>query len=647
VTLAVSTAPARSSYVDTLRALAIVRVYLHHTLWISWLTTLFPSMWVMFALAGLLTARSIDRGGARRTVRARFRRALPPLWGLAIVAVPLMLLQGWPRDQASPLNWPDLLYWIVPLANPPTSSWAGAFALGLWYLRAYLWFVLLSPMLLWAFRRWPISTLITPLLVAMLIKSPIASLPTGRFSDVIDTVAIYGTAWILGFARHTGHLERISARVCGLAAAALAVGGLAWGLAAGSPDGWPFSDQMAEALWGTAFVLVVLRWHPDMGWLRQRPGLEKAIAFLNSRAVTIYVWHLPVLFATGTLLGLVGVGTSGMNGRFAAMCLGAGLLAITVAATGWIEDLAARRRPAIPFLGLRTVAATPPATERTPAAAPVPHSRHALETAVRLAPPSQRIAMPGVAWRDAKADWEAIFHELGDLDDFFWPYTTWYRRPDEMVLVYHDIKTPTLTALSAPECADALTWLRHDELPPRSHAHITVGAETAPAEEFPAVAHGLQLKQTLIDPGPVSAPTSSPAPTRADLPHLLASYAIAYPANWLAPGMIDIGRYLGVRRDGILVAVAGVHVWSTVDRVAALGNGTTHPAVGGQGLGRVGVAAPSRQLLQTVDHIALNVKADNQAAISLYTALDFAAVGHYQEMPLGQTPSGADLHKLP
>ena len=90
VTLAVSAKTPRSSYVDTLRALAIVRVYVHHTLWISWLTTLFPSMWVMFALAGLLTARSIDSRGGRDTVRARFRRTLPPLWGLAVVVVPLM-----------------------------------------------------------------------------------------------------------------------------------------------------------------------------------------------------------------------------------------------------------------------------------------------------------------------------------------------------------------------------------------------------------------------------------------------------------------------------------------------------------------------------------------------------------------------------
>jgi peptidoglycan/LPS O-acetylase OafA/YrhL len=350
VTLAVSAPPARSSYVDTLRALAIVRVYMHHTLWFSWLLTIFPSMWVMFALAGLLTARSIDRSGAKRTVGSRFHRALPPLWGLAIVVVPLMLLQGWTSDRTSPLSWPDLLYWIVPLANPPTSSWAGAFALALWYLRAYLWFVLLSPMLLWSFRRWPIPTLVAPLLVAAVLSAPLITLEAGPVSDVIMTIAIYGTAWVLGFARHSGALDRLSPRVIWIAAGALALAGLAWGLAQGSPDGWPMSNQMAEALWGTGFVLVLLRWHPNMEWLKRRPAVAKTITLLNSRAVTIYVWHLPVLFATGTLLSMIGISTTPIGGRFAALFLGVCLLTITVMATGWIEDLAARRPIAIPFV---------------------------------------------------------------------------------------------------------------------------------------------------------------------------------------------------------------------------------------------------------------------------------------------------------
>jgi peptidoglycan/LPS O-acetylase OafA/YrhL len=386
VTLAVSAKTSRSSYVDTLRALAIVRVYVHHTLWISWLTTLFPSMWVMFALAGLLTARSVDSRGGRDTIRARFRRTLPPLWGLAVIVVPLMLIAGWASDSTSPLRWHDLVYWIVPLANPPTSSWAGAFALGLWYLRAYLWFVLLSPMLLWAFRRWPIPTLATPLLVAMVLNLPAIPLPSDKIMDVISSTAIYGTAWMLGFAWHSGQLDRLTARACGLIAAGLAAAGLAWGLAFGSSDGWPFTNQMAEALWGTGFVLVLLRWHPSMEWLKRVPAVAKTVAYLNSRAVTIYVWHLPVLLAGGTLLGMAGVSTAGMAGRFAALTLGVALLAVTVVATGWIEDLAARRRVALPSFRRFRIPRTAPAPAAAVSASAAPTLANAVPAQSRHLP---------------------------------------------------------------------------------------------------------------------------------------------------------------------------------------------------------------------------------------------------------------------
>lgn len=338
----------RSQYVDTLRAVAIARVYLNHTLWIGWLTVLFPSMSAMFALAGFLTAASLDRGGITRTVWSRVRRLLPPLWGLAAVAVPLMLARGWTRDQTHPLNWSDLFFWVVPLANPTTSSWAGAFALALWYLRAYLWFVLLSPILWWAFKRWPIPTLLAPLTAAAVFYSPLFSLsPAGRVSDVLSSTAFYGTAWILGFARYRGLLDRLSGRACGTIAVCLGLAGLAWGAIVMPPSQSPLVDPVAEMLWSTGFVLVLMRLRPKMTWLSRLPRLSAVIAAMNARAVTIYVWHLPVLFAAGSIVGLSGLDPlRDASGKALAIALGTLMLGLAVLGTGWIEDLAAKRRPA-------------------------------------------------------------------------------------------------------------------------------------------------------------------------------------------------------------------------------------------------------------------------------------------------------------
>ncbi|HZM79136.1 MAG TPA: acyltransferase [Candidatus Limnocylindrales bacterium] len=325
----------RSAYVDTLRALAIARVYIHHTLWIGWFTMVFPSMSVMFALAGFLTAVSLDRGGVTRTVWSRVRRLLPPLWGLAVVAVPVMLAVGW-----NSVHWADLVYWVVPLANPTTSDWAGAFALALWYLRAYLWFVLLSPILWWFFRRWPIPTLLAPMVAAVVMHSSMVNVPPSRALDVVSSTALYGTAWMLGFARHTGLLDRLSWKVCGAIAAALGAAAGAWAL-------FVTPDVVTEMFIGTAFVVILMRLHPSMQWLTRLPKLKNAIAALNARAVTIYVWHLPVLFAAGTIVATLS-GLDPLNdtlGKTFAITLGTVFLVVAVMGTGWIEDLAARRRP--------------------------------------------------------------------------------------------------------------------------------------------------------------------------------------------------------------------------------------------------------------------------------------------------------------
>src|SRR4051812_14824854 len=51
----------RARYLDLLRAVALVRVVTYHAFGWAWLTLAFPSMGVMFALAGSLMARSLDR----------------------------------------------------------------------------------------------------------------------------------------------------------------------------------------------------------------------------------------------------------------------------------------------------------------------------------------------------------------------------------------------------------------------------------------------------------------------------------------------------------------------------------------------------------------------------------------------------------
>jgi ribosomal protein S18 acetylase RimI-like enzyme len=224
-------------------------------------------------------------------------------------------------------------------------------------------------------------------------------------------------------------------------------------------------------------------------------------------------------------------------------------------------------------------------------------------------------------------------YELGDLDDFFWPYTSWYRHDDAVALVYHGLETPTLIALAPPLPLAALLTALGPLLPRRFYAHLSVGGAALIADDFVPDPHGRHYKMALTDRAALQ--TAAPAGDALgpnDLPDLRRLYDEAYPGNWFDPRMLETGHYVGVRLDGTLVAVAGVHVWSPRYRVAAIGNVTTHPRLRGRGLGTAAVATLCRRLLSTVDVISLNVMADNAAAIALYERLGFTVIAEYDEV---------------
>jgi GNAT superfamily N-acetyltransferase len=100
------------------------------------------------------------------------------------------------------------------------------------------------------------------------------------------------------------------------------------------------------------------------------------------------------------------------------------------------------------------------------------------------------------------------------------------------------------------------------------------------------------------------------------------------------PELLATGHYLGLRRDGELVAAAGVHVISPRFGVAAIGNVLTHPAHRRQGLGRRVVTTLSRRLLDEVPTVGLNVGVANTEARALYEELGFVPLVTYDEAEL-------------
>lgn len=232
-------------------------------------------------------------------------------------------------------------------------------------------------------------------------------------------------------------------------------------------------------------------------------------------------------------------------------------------------------------------------------------------------------------------------YAIGDLDDFFFPYTSWFAREvageiRQIVLLYTGGDLPVVLAF-ADDRVDELAALLESMLPvlPRSfYMHVTPGAAPVLESDYALSSHGRHRKMALVDPGRLDAIDVSGVVwlSPADRAEVDAFYADAYPENWFDPRMLETGRYVGVRVAGALAAVAGVHVHSRAMRVAALGNIATMPAFRGRGLGARVTAALCRRLRAECDTIGLNVRADNFAAIRLYERLGFAIIADYEEL---------------
>ncbi|MFK0235470.1 acyltransferase family protein [Streptomyces vinaceus] len=361
---------ARDRYLDLLRALALGRVLLYHNFGWFWLPLVFPSMGVMFALAGSLMARSLSRP-ALGVIRGRLRRLLPPMWLFGALVIALQILDGWgPRSEGHPAWWwSELAFWILPLSTPPYAEgltgfhhvepgWAAQIVVPLWYLRAYLWYVLLSPLLLRALRRFPVVTLSGPLVMVIVMNVFFADqeFVYGRVWETANDFATFGACWILGMAHQEGLLKKIPQYVLPSVAPLIMVAGF-WYLQTRPVDPTVTTDieawPIAQALWSFGFVAILL--HAAPSWERWPRRLERwngLISLLNARAVSVYLWHQAALVVAVPLIDplwsvpffyhhLQWLLTS----QWFTLMVAIPLLGLLVLAFGWVEDVAARRPP--------------------------------------------------------------------------------------------------------------------------------------------------------------------------------------------------------------------------------------------------------------------------------------------------------------
>ncbi|WP_425586421.1 acyltransferase family protein [Streptomyces ziwulingensis] len=320
---------------------------MYHTFGWAWAGLVFPSMGIMFGLAGTLMAKSLERP-ALKVVRSRIRRLLPPFWFWGVFVVVAMLVHGW-------MPGPQIVYWVVPLGDPPGNAWGEQAWEILWYLRTYLWFVLLSPLLLRVFRLAPVLVLLAslaPIVVFQFWWRP----PDDRFGTGLLDLATYLFCWLAGFAHRDGVPRRLKpVAVVPLALAALAYG--AWYAFAHRAEYGTYDLDdipLAQAFWSAGFVTLLMyskeRLGLDLAGLSRFPRLDRLVTVFNARAMTVYLWHELALILAVPLIDQFWKVPAfevylPLASQWFLFGIGWVLIAVSVVACGWVEDVAARRRP--------------------------------------------------------------------------------------------------------------------------------------------------------------------------------------------------------------------------------------------------------------------------------------------------------------
>jgi len=237
-------------------------------------------------------------------------------------------------------------------------------------------------------------------------------------------------------------------------------------------------------------------------------------------------------------------------------------------------------------------------------------------------------------------------YEIGDLDDFFWPYTTWHALEEdgeiaEVALLYCGSPLPVLLGLSdKPEqMAELIRRIRH-LLPVSLYAHLSDGVLEALSDRYVPEHHGPHVKMGLTRPERLEGIDTQDVTrfTPDDLAELSRFYDESFPGNWFEPRMLETGYAYGIRRDGRIVSAAGIHVYSPRYQVAGVGNVVTHQDYRRQGLATQVCAKLCTELLKTVTHVALNVRADNAPAQACYAGIGFDRMAGYHELALAYHP---------
>jgi len=267
--------PQRDIALDGLRAIAILRVITWHASGWSWTTWIISSVPAMFVVTGALLARSLQKASAFQTLWKRFKRLILPLWFYSLT-VYLLSLHFHVRTSA-------VWTFFFPFGQPTSLIASQWFTSAMWYLRAYVWVLVLSPFIYALTRKFksiiPIAGMIA------VVALGVWNIDTAGFGWAAGDIVLYSTCAAAGMAWLVD--GRPSPRSLHITAIAFLVGAVTWLLYRQPMDDVVNNDHVLHLFVGGFWTALLLHFPKTLSSF----ATTAVSRFLNRYPLSIYLWH--------------------------------------------------------------------------------------------------------------------------------------------------------------------------------------------------------------------------------------------------------------------------------------------------------------------------------------------------------------------
>lgn len=233
----------------------------------------------------------------------------------------------------------------------------------------------------------------------------------------------------------------------------------------------------------------------------------------------------------------------------------------------------------------------------------------------------------------------ACAYMIGDLDEGYRDNCTWYGAGPKgalegLLLLYEGLSAPVMITYGQSGAVEDTVNAFCGALPGRALVHLPPHHQTALEryyacdDLYPMLRMGMAAREFRGAPPSAFEVTRLSHRDTGDIVDLQGHYA----DNFFEPDQLGSGHYYGIRADGRLVSVAGVHVFSPAHKIACLGNIVTHTDFRGRGLSTACTSHLVAQLIREgIETLALNVRPQNRQAVRVYERLGFRYHGSYLE----------------